>query len=176
MVRRTVAIIQGARYGPGRLFVFACFSSVFFVLFGASTLYVAVGTWGMAAVGLVAAYAGIVVVAAVAVVPHVARVCKLERRDDGAIYFRLPAVIPVASLVLFLARAAIEVALFGVAAFSSFTLPTSLPVDSLLVVIGFDLMYGVSIGLLFGRALGVRQAVARLVASPLPSKPLQGGS
>jgi len=87
-------------------------------------------------------------------------------------------VVPVLYLVLFTLRLAIEVVLFGFSAILAPTLPTSLPTGVLVVVIGFDLLYAVSVGLLFGRAVGVRQAYEErsghrsVPTAPAPGEPL----
>lgn len=173
MVRRTYAIATGARYSTTRLFVFASFSTLIFVLFGATTVSVADGTWGSVALALVAPYAAVVVAAAWVAVPYVERRVHFEPRADGQLYYRLPVVVPVLSLVLFLTRLGVEVAVFGLATLASFSLPTSVSSTTLVILIAFDLLYGASVGLLFGRGLGVWKAhEARARASaPLPEGP-----
>jgi hypothetical protein len=158
LVRRTLALARGTPYGPVRVFLYGGFSMILFVVFGFSTIDAAVGTWGPVALALVAAYAAIVGLAALLAAPRVRALARFERRADGILYYRLPIVIPALTIVLFLVRAAIEALVFGLAAFTTFALPTSLPVGSLYLLIAVDLVFGVSIGLLFGRGIGVRSA------------------
>ncbi len=170
MARRTYALSQGTPYSPARVFGYGGFSTLLFVLFGASTIYVAVGTWGWIGLALVAPYAGVVVASAWFVRPHVKARVQFERRADQRIYYRLPILIPVLSLVLFVVRAGVEILLFGLAAIATFTLPTSAPVATLLVLIAVDLLYGISIGMLYGRGFGVRAAfeAGPALGAPLP--------
>ncbi len=172
MVRRTVALAQGAQYGPTRIFAYGGFSMFLFAFFAATTIYVAWGTWGPIGLALLAPYAAIVVGAALVAEPIVRRRVKFETRAGGAVYYRLPLIIPVLTLVLFVVRVAVEIWMFGLAAFASFAIPTSLSVGSLAILIAFDLVYGVSIGLLVGRGLGVRRAFLdrpKDAPAPLPS-------
>jgi hypothetical protein len=174
MARRTYRLSQGTPYSPGRVFAYGGFSFLLFGILAASTLYVAVGTWGPIAYGLLAPYAAIIVGAVWVALPHVRARVTFERRGGGTLYYRLPLLIPVLSVVLFVARLGIEVGVFGLAAVGTISFPTSLPAGTLLVLIGADLTYGVSIGLLLGRGLGIRAAAERFLASekrpaPLPS-------
>jgi hypothetical protein len=169
MVRRTYALSQGTPYSPVRVFGYGAFSSFLFVAFGASTIYVAVGTWGWIGLALIAPYAGVVVGAALLVRPRVQALVRFERRNDQQLYYRLPIVIPVLTLVLFVVRASVEIYLFGLNALVTFTFPTSAPLGTLLILIAVDLLYGVSIGLLYGRGLGVRDAY---LAGPALEAPL----
>ncbi len=172
VARRTYSMIQGARYSEVRLFAFGGFALVFFGAFAATTLYVALGVWGMIAWGLLGPYVLVVVAAAWVTAPHVRKVVRFERREGGQLYYRLPWVIPVLYLILFVARLGIEVVLFGTAALVTFSLPTSLPLVLLVILIGFDLLYGASLGLLFGRGIGVRRAHQDLARSDsLPAVP-----
>lgn len=178
MGRRTYLNLYGTRYTAGRMFAFLGYAVVFFALFAGTTIYAAIGTWGDLAWTLPAPYLAVPGVVAALTVPHVRRVVRFEDRADGQTYFRLPWVVPVLYLVLFTLRLAIEVVLFGFAAILAPTLPTSLPPAVLVVVIGFDLLYAVSVGLLFGRAVGVGRAYAarndalRARRSPAPGEPL----
>ncbi|HXW67303.1 MAG TPA: hypothetical protein VEL82_05465 [Thermoplasmata archaeon] len=158
MARRTYLLSQGAPYSTGRVFGYGGFSMVLFGYLAASTLYVAWTVWGDVAFALIAPYAGVVVGAALFAAPHVRRRVTFESRGDGRIYYRLPLLLPLLSLVLFVARVAAEIAMFGLASLASFAVPTSVSVTQLSVLIAFDLLYGSSIGLLIGRGLGVRSA------------------
>jgi len=168
-VRRTYAIATGTPYREARLFGLVGIWTLFFALFGASTLDLALAAWGDLALVLVAPYAGIVVAAALLAAPRVQRLATFERRADGQLYYRLPAFVPVISTALFLVRLTAEIVLFGVTAFSSFTPPSNVSAGSLFVLIAFDLLYGGSVGLLIGRALGVRAGFRASQAAPLPS-------
>jgi hypothetical protein len=170
MVRRTYLLSQGTPYSGTRVFAYGIFSTLLFVLFGAATIYIAVGTWGWTALALIAPYALVVTAAAWIARPRVQALVKFERRADGLLYYRLPVVIPVLTLVLFVARASAEILLFGLNAFVSFAIPTSAPIGTLLILIAVDLVYGGSIGLLYGRGLGVRAAY---LAGPAHETPLQ---
>jgi hypothetical protein len=168
MVRRTYVLSQGTPYSPVRVFGYGAFSTILFVAFGASTIYVAVGTWGWIGLALIAPYAGVVVAAALIARPRVQALVKFERRADQQLYYRLPIIVPVLTLVLFIVRAAAEIYLFGLAALVTFTFPTSAPLGTLVVLIAVDLLYGVSIGLLYGRGLGVRAAYLAGAAREAP--------
>jgi hypothetical protein len=169
LVRRTYRLSQGTPYSTTRVFGYGAFSTLVFVVFGASTIYVAVGTWGWTALALIAPYALVVLGAAWVARPRVQALVKFERRSDGQLYYRLPIVIPVVTLVLFVVRASVEVLLFGLNALVTFTLPTSVSVGTLVILIAVDLVYGSSIGLLYGRGLGVRAAYE---AGPAHETPL----
>jgi hypothetical protein len=170
MVRRTYNLSQGTPYSGTRVFGYGAFSTILFVVFGASTLYVAVGTWGWAALALLAPYALVVVGAAWVTRPRVQALVKFERRENGLLYYRLPIVIPLLTLVLFVVRATVEILLFGLNALVTFTFPTSVSVGTLVILIAVDLVYGASIGLLYGRGFGVRAAY---LAGPAQGTPLQ---
>ncbi len=158
VVRRTIRVMQGARYSTGRLFGFAAFAVIFFIGFAATTIYAALGSWGPVAWVLVAPYVATVVLVTLMAEPHVRRTVRFERGPDGAPLFRLPWLVPILYLVLFTARLAIEVVLFGVSSIFAPSVPTSLPTELLVVTIAFDLLYAVSVGLLFARGFGVRRA------------------
>ena len=168
LARRTYRLSRGVAYSPANLFGYGGFSSFLFVLLGATTVYVAVGTWGPWALALVAPYAGVVAVAALAAKPRVERLVRFETRADGALYYRLPVIIPALSLALFVVRITVEVLLLGLPVLTSFALPTSLAPAALAVLIGADLLYGASVGLLVGRGLAVRSAHEAFVAKPQP--------
>jgi hypothetical protein len=170
LARRTYALSQGTVYSPARVFGYGAFSSFLFVVFGASTIYVAVGTWGWDGLALIAPYAGVVLAAAWVARPRVQALVRFERRDDHQLYYRLPVVIPVLTLILFVVRVTAEAFVFGLNALFSFTFPTSLPLGSLLILIASDLVFGTSIGLLYGRGFGVRAAY---LAGPGREAPLQ---
>lgn len=170
MVRRTYLLSQGTVYSGARIFGFGIFSTLIFVAFGASTIYIAVGTWGWVGLALVAPYAAVVLGAAWFVRPRVQALVKFERREDGRLYYRLPIIIPLLTLISFIARATAEIVLFGLTAFVTFALPTSAPLGTLVLLIAIDLLYGSSIGLLYGRGLGVRAA---FVAGQAHEAPLQ---
>jgi hypothetical protein len=158
VARRTYNLVQGTPYSEPRLFAFGIFALIFFAAFAATTLYVAIGVWGSIAWALLGPYVLVVVAAAWLTAPRVRKVVRFERREGGRLYYRLPWVIPVLYLVLFVARLGIEVVLFGISSLFTFTLPTSLPIVLLATLIGFDLLYGASLGLLFGRGIGIRRA------------------
>ncbi len=172
MARRTYAVARGTRYSAGRLFGYAAFSAAVFGLFAASTLFVAVGAWGTTADLLLAPYAGVVAAAAVVAEPRVRRLVRFEPREGGSLYYRLPFVVPMISFGLFVARLAVELLLLGPAVFASATLPGSLPTASLAVLVAFDLAYGVSVGLLWGRATGVYRAYGARPPPAAASPPL----
>ena len=158
MARRTYLLSRGTRYSPVRVFGFGAFPLVLFGALAASTIYLAVVAWGPAALGLTAAYGAVILGVAFASAPRVRRTVAFELRPDGRLYYRLPIVVPLLSLLLFLARVAVEVALFGLAAFATFTLPTGVPTDALLVLITTDVLFGASVGLVLGRGSGVYAA------------------
>lgn len=170
IVRRTYLQLHGARYSPGRLFGFAAFALLLFAGFAASTVYAALGSWGAIAWTLAAPYAVVAVVAAWWTEPHVRNVVRFDRGPDGQTTYRLPWLVPVLYVTLFTCRLGIEVAVFGLSSLASPSFPASLPAPILFTTIGFDLLYGVSVGLLFGRAFGVRRAfIDTSSTAPLPS-------
>jgi len=158
MARRTVALYYGSPYSPTRVFGYGAFQTFLFLFFAASTIYVALGTWGYVGFALVVPYALVVVGAAMAIEPRVRAHVKFETRSDGRVYYRLPIVIPLLTLILFIVRVSVEILLFGLAALFSFSFPTSLPVSALILLIAVDLLYGASIGFVYGRGLAVRAA------------------
>lgn len=172
MARRTYALSQGTVYSTGRVFGYGAFSTFLFAVLAASTIYVAATVWGSVALALIVPYIGVIFAAAAVVEPHVRRRVTFERRDDGRLYYRLPVLIPVLSLVLFVVRVGVDIGLFGLATLTTFTVPASVSSLDLAILIGADLVYGTSIGLLYGRGLGVRSAYlvqATKDAAPLPS-------
>ncbi len=170
MVRRTYALSQGTPYSTARVFGYGAFSMVLFALFAASTIYVAVGTWGPVGYALVAPYLGVVVGSALLAEPRIRPLVKFEERAGQQLYYHLPIIVPVLNLVLFIVRLGIELWLFGFSAITSFQFPTSLPLGALEILIAFDLLYGVSIGLLIGRGLAVHRAfLDRPHETPLPA-------
>lgn len=170
MVRRTYALSQGTPYSTARVFGYGAFSMVLFALFAASTIYVATGTWGPVGYALVAPYLGVVVGSALLAEPRIRPLVKFEERAGPQLYYHLPIIVPILNLVLFVVRLGIELWLFGFSAITSFQFPTSLPLGALEILIAFDLLYGVSIGLLIGRGLAVHRAfLARPHETPLPA-------
>jgi hypothetical protein len=168
ITRRTYLQLRGAQYSPIQLFGFASFAALFFAVFAGTTLYTAHGTWGWPAWCLLAPYGATVAATALLAEPHVRRTVRFERRGDGLTYYRLPWLIPVLYLALFSSRLGVELALFGLASVGSPALPTSLPLGELLLVIGFDLLYAVSLGLLLARGMGTLRAFRAVEGSPSP--------
>lgn len=168
VARRTYLTLSGSRYSPQRLYGFFGFAFLLFALFAGTTLYSALGTWGWFAWLLLAPYGAAIGAAALAFEPRVRRTAQFETRPDGQTYYRLPWLVPVLYLVLFTSRLAIEVALFGLSSLTSPTFPTSLPASVLSVVVLFDLLYGVSVGLLLGRAVGTTRAYRATEPTPAP--------
>jgi len=178
IVRRTVLQMQGARFSVGRLFVFAGLYVLLFVAFAFTTLFAAVVAWGTTAYLFVVPYALIPALAAFFAAPYVRRIVRFERRENGEWYYRLSWHIPILYLALFTARIAAEVAVFGLAGVE-FTIPPPAPpsVGALEILVGVDLMFAVSLGLLVGRGVGVVLAHRNLpkdAAHPTlpPSPPL----
>ncbi len=173
LVRRTYAQVTGARFSPARLFVFGGFYLLLFVAFGFSTIYGAVGAWGPGALALVAPYAAVVAAAGWFATGYVRRIVRFEQRN-GAWYYRLPYIVPIVSLLLFVIRFGVEILVFGFASTSSFLLPGPLSGSLLAVLISVDLLFGGSVGLLLGRAVGVYRAHRELATVPPgePSPPL----
>jgi hypothetical protein len=172
-VRRTYRLSRGAPYTPATVFAYGGFSTVVFVLLAASTVYVAVGTWGPLALALLAPYAAIVAGAAWVAYARVRARVRLERSADGQLVYRLPVIVPAISVVLFVVRVGIEIALFGLNAIATFSIPTTVSTASLLVLVGADLVYGVSIGVLLGRGFGVRVAASRFLEGEKAGQPAQ---
>jgi hypothetical protein len=171
MARRTVSLAQGTPYSPTRVFGYGAFTMLIFGVFAATTIYVALGVWGDLALALVAPYLGVIVAATLIAEPRVRARVRFERRGDQRLYYRLPIVIPVLTLALFVIRLSVEVLLFGLNAAVTFSFPTSVPLSTLLVLIGVDLLYAISVGLLLGRGLAVRAAYAAGPAKDAPLAP-----
>ncbi len=175
LARRTYRLVTGVRYASDRLAVFAGFYVFLFAALAFTTLYAAVGAWGTVGGLLVAPYVAVPAAAAVLAEPYVRRIVRFEPRGDGHLYYRLPWLIPVLYLVLFVLRFGLELAIFGFALVTSFFLPTSIPVGLLLVLVGVDLLFGFSTGLLIGRTVGVYRGHADFekaaASAPLPSAP-----
>lgn len=177
IARRTYLNLHGARYAPGRMFAWAGFALLFFVAFAATTIYAALGSWGPIAWLLTVPYVVTAVIAAAVTYPHVRKVVRFDRRDAGPVFYMLPWLVPVTYFVLYTARLVVEVVIFGLASIASFSFPTSLPTGTLVVVIGFDLLYAVSVGLLFGRGLAVRRAYLDAgPGGPAPRTTLEAGT
>jgi hypothetical protein len=174
MARRTFALTRGTPYSSVRIFGYGAYSTVLFAVLAATTIYVAAGSWGPIAYGLVAAYAAVGLAVGGLVIPRVQRLVRFEPHPDGRLYYRLPVIIPALSLVLFVVRIGIEIALFGLASIENFSLPTSVGAGALYLLIGADLLFGGSVGLLYGRAFGIRAGHADYLAahgSPTPTTP-----
>ena len=175
MVRRTIRLVQGTRYSAARQFALTGFYVLLFVALAGGTIWVATSSWGIVGLGLVAPYAAVVVGAALLATPYVRRIVRFEQRAPGVWYYRLPWIVPALYVILFVVRLVLEVALFGPASVASFTLPTSVPTATLLILIAVDLLYGGSTGILLGRSFGVYYAHRDLEraggtgAPPLPS-------
>jgi len=181
VARRTIRQVQGAPFSVPRLFVFA---GLYVLLFGAlafTTLYAAVGTWGENAYLLLGPYIALPVVAGVLAAPYVRRIVRFERRESGEWYYRLSWHVPVLYLALFTVRLVAEVAVFGAAGLvPSFPPPAPPSTGALEILVGVDLLFSVSLGLLLGRGVGVVWAHRDLPAeahapSPPPSPPLPSG-
>ena len=163
--RRTYAMIRGAVYSPGRLAGFGGFAILVYALFAASTLFDATSLWGAVALVLLVPYALVVAGAALFTAPHVRRTVHFERRDDGLTYYRIPWLVPVLYLALFAARFGLELFLIGNAGFFSPGPAAALPPLTVVTLFGFDLLYGVSLGLLLGRSIGVVRAHREFAAA-----------
>ena len=156
--RRTYALLTGARYSPPRLFALTGFYVLLFALFGFTTLYAASDLWGADAGLLAVAYGAVVIGATWVARPYVRRIVRFEQRDRGTWYYRLPLLVPLLSLGLFVLRFGAELAIFGLSVTTSFVLPSSLPAGLVAVLVVIDLLFGASVGLLLGRAVGVYEA------------------
>lgn len=179
LARRTYAQIQGAPYSVGRLFGFAGFYVLLFAALAFGTLYAAVATWGSIAYGFLVVYVAVPAVAAILAAPYVRRIVRFEQRGSGSWYYRLSWHVPVLYLTLFVVRIGAEVAVFGLSAFLiTFPPPTPSSVAALVILIGVDLLFGFSLGLLIGRGIGVyrarRDLPTAVAAVPEPSPPLPG--
>ena len=181
IARRTVAQLQGARFSAGRLFGFAALYVLLFVALAFTTLYAALGAWGSSAYVLLVPYVAVPALGAYLTAPYIRRVVRFERRENGQWYYRLSWHIPILYLALFSARIVAEIAVFGLAGVE-FTIPPPAPpsLGALEILIGVDLLFGLSLGLLLGRGVGVYLAHRDLppdatgVPSP-PSPPLPSG-
>jgi len=180
MARRTVGQLQGTRFSAGRLFGFAGFYVLLFALLAAATLYAAVTNWGTAAYALFAPYVAVPAAAAYLAAPYVRRVVRFELRSDGQWYYRLSWHVPVLYLSLFVARIVAEVAVLGLSAvLVTFPPPAPSSAGAVEILIGVDLLFGLSLGLLVGRGIGVYRAHRDLSSSSgapsPPSPPLPSG-
>lgn len=180
IARRTYGMVQGARYSPDRLFVISGFYVLIFVILAFGTLYAAVAAWGVTAYALLVPYVALPVIFTLLAAPYVVRIVRFEQRDGGQWYYRLPWHIPVVYLVLFIVRFSAEIVVYGPT--GAFTYPPPAPPSgtALIILVVVDLLFGVSLGLLMGRSLGVYEAHGKLTAgasgSGSPSgPPLQSG-
>jgi hypothetical protein len=173
LVRRTYAQLQGARYSVGRLFAFAGIYVVIFGLFAYGTLYAAAAVWGPVAYGLIAAYVAVPGVAAVLSAPYVEKIVRFEFRAYGGWYYRLPWLVPVLYLILFVTRFGAELVIYGASGLATFPPPAPPTTAALEVLVGVDLLFGVSLGLLVGRGFGVYRAYQHLPLHPseVPASP-----
>ena len=171
LVLRTVRLVHGTRYSPGRLFGFTGFYVFLFGLLGASTVAAAYATFGSVALVLLAPYGAVVVVAALLAAPYVRRIVRFARRPGGDAYYRLPPIVPILSLALFVIRLAVGLAILGGPQTVAFPLPPAAPPGVVVVLVAIDLLFGVSVGLLAGRAVGVHAAYRDLTPSS-PDEPL----
>jgi hypothetical protein len=176
LARRTYAQIQGARFSAERLAVFAGFYVLLFAALAAGTLYAALSAWGTPAYLLVLPYVAVPGVSALMAAPYIQRVVRFELRADGNWYYRLSWHIPVLYLGLFVARIAAEVAVFGGSAvLVTFPPPSPPSLAALYLLVGVDLLFGISLGLLIGRGFGVYRAHRALPpAEGAPPPPLPG--
>ncbi len=179
LARRTYRQIQGAPYSVGRMFGFAGFYVLLFAALAFGTLYAAVATWGSIAYGILGAYVAVPVVAAILAAPYVRRIVRFEQRGNGNWYYRLSWHVPVLYLALFVVRIGAEFAVFGLSALLiTFPPPTPPSVAALAILIGVDLLFAFSLGLLVGRGVGISRAHRDLPATeaptPEPSPPLPG--
>jgi len=176
IARRTVLQLQGARYSVGRLFGFAAFYVLLFVALAFATLYAALVAWGSTGYLLVVAYVAVPALGGYLAAPYVRRIVRFERRDNGEWYYRLSWHIPILYLALFTARIVAEIAVFGLAGVA-FTIPPPAPpsTGALEILVGVDLLFGLSLGLLLGRGVGVylahRDLPPEAQASPSPPPP-----
>jgi hypothetical protein len=172
LARRTYAQITGARFSAGRLFGFTGFYVLLFVALAFPTLYAAVDAWGIDGALLLVPYVVVPLAAAWVATPYVRRIVRFEQRDGGAWYYRLPWIVPVLYLVLFIVRFGAEILIFGLAVVSSFFAPSSVPAGLIFLLVGIDLLFGASTGLLIGRSVGVYRAhvdlLHRTAATPGP--------
>lgn len=178
LARRAYAMATGVRYSLARMWVFAGFYILLFAVLALGTLYGAVVTWGPDAYGLIAAYVGLPAAAAGVAAPYVRRVVRFERWANGEWYYRLGWQIPALYLALFVARLVAEVVVLGPSAIVvAFPPPVPSTTDALLILLGVDLLFSVSTGLLIGRGVGVYRAHRDLQSdgSPVPSPPLPSG-
>lgn len=180
LARRTVGQLRGARYSASRLFGFAGLYILLFVALAAATLYAAVTSWGEEAYLLLVPYGAVPVVGAYLAAPYVRRIVRFELRADGQWYYRLSWHVPVLYLSLFVGRIVAEIAVFGLSAVL-ITFPPPAPPSSaaVFILVGVDLLFGLSLGLLVGRGIGVfrayRDLPSRSGAPPPPSPPLPSG-
>jgi len=171
LARRTYAMIQGTTYSAARLFVFAGFYVVIYLVLSYGTLAGAFAYWGSSTYLLILAYVAIPVVAGLVAAPRVERVVHFEQRADGQWYYKLGWVVPVAYLVLFVTRLVAEVVILGPSAFYiTFPPPPAPSLGALITLVAVDLLFGVSLGLLLGRGFGVYRAYQKL-PKPAPAPP-----
>ena len=176
LVRRTLRMLSGTRYSADRLIAFAGIYVLLFAALAAATLYAASISWGPNALVLIAPYVALPVAAAWVVAPYVQRIVRFERRDNDEWYYRLTWHIPALYLSLFVARFFAEIVVYGPSAAFAFPPPAPPSGPALWVLIGVDLLFAISLGLLVGRGLGVFRAYRALPATPLPPSPLPSGA
>lgn len=179
LVRRTLRMVSGAVYSVGRVFVFAALYILLFVALAFTTLFAAVVDLGPNAYSLLLPYAAVPVVAGLFAAPYIRRAVAFEHRVDGQLYYRLSWYLPALYLTLFVTRFVAEFLVLGPSALTfAFPPPTPSSLAGLYALIGVDLLFGVSLGLLVGRGVGVYLAHGDFTSqqtAPPPSPPLPSG-
>jgi hypothetical protein len=159
MARRTYMLVHGTVYSPERLAIFSAFYLALYLLAIYST-FTSLPLYSTALDGV------LLVAAALIAIPYVERIVVLELRADGQWYYRLPVLIPVLYLVLFVLRLGLDIAVLGQDPFD-FTLgaPLSLtPTQSILLTV-VDALFSISTGILVGRSIAVYRAHQKRVAA-----------
>jgi hypothetical protein len=165
VVRRTYYMLRGAVASPARLIGY---SVVVAALFAAT---VAV-SYGVVPVYAFAADAAVLVAAALLALPYVRRHVHFEQRPPSTDwYYRLSPWIPLSYVVLLVVRISLLFAILGPSAFNFAPVTTTLSTPALLTLVGVDLLFALSTGLLVGRNAGVLLALREKVAGspPVPS-------
>ncbi|HEV2317761.1 MAG TPA: hypothetical protein VGV89_09360 [Thermoplasmata archaeon] len=153
IARRSYSLTQGVPYSPVRL---AASSVLILFIWTVSELEAfALTPWAFPY--LIGIDVAILVAASLASIPVAARHTEVTRTAGGGGTVRIGFAFAAIFLVLFVARIAIEAALFPGAL--SFGPPPSgyPPVDQQAVVAIVDALFSLSAGLLVGRSLGIRQ-------------------
>jgi hypothetical protein len=167
---RSYRLTRGAAYGPGKVFAFGVLALLLLIGYAGTTVGLAGEVWGGVAWVLVVPYGAVAVATAAVVVPYAHSRVRFEIEPGGKVLYRIPAFLSVTYIALFLVRLGLEVVLVGLPSLDALAMIGRLTPGSLGLLVGLDLVYCGSVGLLWGRALGVLRAYREFASTDLREK------